>query len=62
LSAQLARSGVGESPRQTSVTDHPGYVELLNHDRAVVIGECRGQFVERIPTYVGGAGVHPSQL
>jgi hypothetical protein len=48
LAAKLSQADVGEDASETAVADHPGEIEVLDDDDAVLGGEGGGELVERV--------------
>jgi hypothetical protein len=61
LSAQFGQAGIGKRPGEPPVAHHPGHVQLLDHDDAVLGGQGGGELVEGVAAEIGGAGVDPGQ-
>jgi hypothetical protein len=53
LAADLGEARVLYVPGEAMVGEHPGDVEVLDHDRAVGGGEHRGELVDSVPALVG---------
>src|SRR6266540_2312671 len=57
--ADLAEAGVADRPGQPPVADHTGHVQVLHHDRAVLLDKPGGELVEAVAAKIGGAGLQP---
>ncbi|MEO6088556.1 MAG: hypothetical protein ABIQ18_36135 [Umezawaea sp.] len=57
LAAELAHADPGDVPGQTLILEHPGDVEVLDHDRAVSADQTGGQLVQAIAAGVRDGGV-----
>ena len=57
LTAQFAHADPGDMPGQTPIAQHPGDVEVLDHDRAVSANQTRRKLVQAVTTGVRHGGV-----
>ena len=61
LAADLGEAGVGDVPGQPPVAQHPGDVEVFDHDRAVLPGQPGGELVQSVAAQVRHPGVRPAR-